>query len=260
MRSSIVILALVIGFVSTKAQLITGQSGYPINNNIRQCPEFMILLNLDLGSAPVNYQVAKITFDVSYSCQFISNPRACDPDGYLPFVMYGQGTRYPNSSFAVGDTVEFNPLEARQRWWTFPNVVIDRPEQKITNITFLVGKGSAISHRGYFNFCQLYFRFLKENFKIGDVITIWINNVHVYQPGQSSYIKLPDFKIDVRLDNTTGVEEEALVDDLGPSQVYDIFGQLIAPYGQLESLPSGRYFIVTGSGLKRKIRPWLLIK
>lgn len=243
----------------TQAQVITGELSYPINDDIIRCPQFMIKLNLDLLGAPSNYSVEKITFDVGYSCQgSFENPgRACATDGSLPFVMYAQGTRYPDMSWAIGDTVERTYLEARQKWWTFPNVVVDQPYQKLTNVTFLVGRGPAISYRAKFNVMQLYFKFLKATLRNGDWITINFTNVHVYQPGQTNFTKLPDFPVRFRIEDLTGVEEELVIENEElPPKVYDTYGRLVQSSLDKSQLPNGVYYLVSG----RKTRPLMVVR
>lgn len=201
-------------FLNTaQSQTMTGESGYPVSPN---GSSFLVNLYIDLTGTPSDFSYSKITYDVGYDCDMI---QACWPNNILPFVMYEkQGTRYPAVYFKdlpPRDTVEkdYVYLEARQKWWTFPNVVIDKPDRKVTNITFLVGRGEPISWRPNFNIMQLYFNFLKPNrFKNGDVITIKIRNIHLYpNPSDGGYKKIPDFDVRVKVgdDIVAGLDDES---------------------------------------------------
>jgi len=189
------------------AQSISGEQGYKINHDIRQCPEFMIKLFLDL-SAYQKPNVSKITFDVEY------NTADFQPKTSLPFTMYAQGTRYPDVSFRTDDKLgpEEPELEARIKWWTFSNNVLMQPEHEIINVTFFVGKGAPISWPEKFNFVQLYFKFLKAGaFKIGDRFPIHIRKLRIYQLGSSDFSTSPDFTVYIKIESLTSVAELPLL-------------------------------------------------
>lgn len=249
-------------FVSAQ-YLLTAYQGYDINVDFNECTQFRVDLYLNLSKFP-NTKIWKMTFDVADDAG--DNERK-----KLQYRHYKQGTRYPDPSFTKGDSLgpDADKLEAKVKWWTFPNEVKDTEKEHIVNVTFLVGKGPSISWQEQFNVIQLYYKFLgQHDFRDDEKIYVHLNNIKLYAEGSSEPLRVADFTVVIKfsplpnavVENST--DEQEILAYPNPAnnvlhlaeqtKVYDQSGRLVLENKDrmpvtlnTSALPNGIYFVVS---------------
>jgi hypothetical protein len=171
---------------------LTAEPGYPIS---WYNTEFMGKIFIENNYA----YVKNLDFDIAYES---SSP--------LPYELYAAGTRFRYGAESNNGKYQ-DPLDARDRWWTF----LDWPEKTAyrhrAHLRFQVGVGEAVTPQPRFNFLQLYFHTLSGyQLQKGQKIIVSISNIKVQFGDGSTKSDLPNMSF------TFVVDAPLAVDDLNP--------------------------------------------